>query len=69
MATGAREQVIDLIGGLPSESLQELFRFIELLRFRGAQEAKTPIDDAEAPLIAIIRRHCSNVVRSSGPGS
>jgi hypothetical protein len=57
VATVAREQVIDLIEGLPSESLQELVRFIEFLRFRGGQEAKTPIDDAEAPLIAIIRRH------------
>ena len=57
MATVARQQVIEMIEGLPSESLQELVRFIEFLRFRGAQEAKTPIDDAEAPLLAIISRH------------
>jgi DNA-binding TFAR19-related protein (PDSD5 family) len=57
MATVARQQVIDMIEGLPSESLQELVRFIEFLRFRGGQEAKPPIDDAEAPLIAILRRH------------
>ncbi|NUQ76895.1 MAG: hypothetical protein HUU21_25450 [Polyangiaceae bacterium] len=57
MATVARQQVIDMIEGLPSESLQELVRFIEFLRFRGGQEAKPPSDDAEAPLIAIIRRH------------
>jgi hypothetical protein len=57
MATVAREQVIDLIEGLPSESLQELVRFIEFLRFRDGQEAKTSTHDAEAPLIAIIRRH------------
>jgi hypothetical protein len=56
MATVAREQVIDLIEGLPSESLQELVRFIEFLRFRAGQEAKTPTDDAEASLIAIIGR-------------
>jgi hypothetical protein len=57
MATVARQQVIDMIEGLPSESLQELARFIEFLHFRGEQEAKPPIDDAEAPLLAIIRRH------------
>lgn len=56
MATVAREQVLDLIQDLPSESLQELVRFIEFLRFRGAQEAKTPSAEAEAPLLAIIRR-------------
>ena len=39
MATVARQQVIDMIEGLPSESLQELVRFIEFLRFRGGQEA------------------------------
>lgn len=56
MATVAREQVIDLIEDLPSESLQELVRFIEFLRFRGGQEAKMPAAAAEAPLLAIIRR-------------
>jgi hypothetical protein len=56
MATVARQQVIDMIEGLPSESLQELVRFIEFLHFRGGQEAEPPIDDAEAPLIAIICR-------------
>lgn len=56
MATVAREQVVDLIEGLPSESLQELVRFIEFLRFRGEQQAKAPVADAEVPLMAIIRR-------------
>jgi hypothetical protein len=56
MGTVAREQVIDLIEDLPSESLPELVRFIELLRFRGGQEAKAPVADAEAPLMAIIHR-------------
>ncbi len=56
MATVVREQVLDLIEDLPSESLQELVRFIEFLRFRGDQEAKTPVAEAEAPLLAIIRR-------------
>lgn len=56
MAAVAREQVHDLIEDLPSESLQELVRFIEYLRFRGAQEPKTPVAEAEAPLLAIIRR-------------
>lgn len=45
-----------MIEGLPSESLQELVRFIEFLRFRGGQEAKPPSNDAEAPLIALIRQ-------------
>lgn len=57
MATVAREQVIDLIADLPSDSLQELVRFIEFLRFRGGEEARTPAPDAEAPLAAIILRH------------
>ena len=56
MATIAREQVIDLIADLPSDSLQELVRFIEFLRFRGAQEPKAPATDVEAPLLAVIRR-------------
>lgn len=56
MSTVAREQVIDLIEDLPSESLQELVRFIEFLRFRREQEAKAPASDAEAPLLAIIHR-------------
>ena len=56
MATVAREQVIDLIEDLPSESLQELVRFIEFLRFRGGQQAKAPVVEAEAPLMAIIHR-------------
>lgn len=56
MATVAREQVLDLIEDLPNESLQELVRFIEFLRFRGAQEAKPPAAEAEKPLLAIIRR-------------
>jgi len=47
MAAVAREQVRDLIEGLPSESLQELVRFIELLRFRGGQEAKAPVVEGE----------------------
>ena len=57
MATVAREQVIDLIEDLPSESLQELVRFIEFLRFRGGQgPTRTSVPDAEAPLLAVIRR-------------
>jgi hypothetical protein len=56
MATVAREQVIDLIDALPSESLPELVRFIEFLRFRSGQDKSTPAVDAEAPLLAIIRR-------------
>lgn len=55
MAAVAREQVLDLIEDLPNESLQELVRFIEFLRFRGSQE-KTPVTEAEATLLAIIRR-------------
>jgi hypothetical protein len=56
MATIAREQVIDLIADLPSDSLQELVRFIEFLRFRSAQEPKAAAPDVEAPLLAVIRR-------------
>jgi hypothetical protein len=56
VTTSAREQVIDLIDGLPSESLQEVVRFIERLRSGGGAAAKTPTLDAEAPLLAIIRR-------------
>ena len=49
---------LNLIEDLPSESLPELVRFIEFLRFRGRQETKAPVADAEAPLMAIIhRRH------------
>jgi hypothetical protein len=54
--SSAREQVIDLIEGLPSESLQEVVRFIEFLRFRGAQDAKAPMSNAEEPLLATVRR-------------
>ena len=53
----AREQVIDLIEGLPNESLPELVRFIEFLRFRSEQEKKVANANAEAPLLAIIHRH------------
>jgi hypothetical protein len=56
MATVAHEQVIDLIDGLPSDSLPELVRFIEFLRFRSGQEKSAPAPDAEAPLLAIVRR-------------
>jgi sugar phosphate isomerase/epimerase len=56
MATIAREQVIDLIADLPNESLEELTRFIEFLRFRSAQRPNVPPPDAEAPLAAIIAR-------------
>lgn len=56
MAAIAREQVIDLIAELPNDSLQELVRFIEFLRFRDAQQSKTPAADAEASLLALIRR-------------
>ncbi|WP_199789340.1 hypothetical protein [Sorangium cellulosum] len=48
--------MIDLIEDLPSESLQELVRFIEYLRFRREQEAKEKAADVEAPLLAIIHR-------------
>jgi hypothetical protein len=56
VTTIAREEVIDLIEGLPSESLQEVARFIEYLRFRGAPEAKGPLAETEAPLLAVVRR-------------
>lgn len=56
MAAIAREQVIDLIADLPSDSLQELVRFIEFLRFRSGQEPRAPAPDEEAPLTAVIRR-------------
>jgi hypothetical protein len=56
MATVARAQVMDLIDELPNESLQELVRFIEFLRFRGGLEAKAPVAQTEAPLVAVIRR-------------
>lgn len=56
MTTVAREQVIDLIDDLPSESLPELVRFIEFLRFRSERDKSTPAVDAEAPLLALIRR-------------
>ncbi len=56
MATIAREQVIDLLEGLPAETLGEVVRFIEFLRFRGAQDAGAPDRAAEAPLLAIVRR-------------
>jgi hypothetical protein len=56
MATIAREQVIDLIADLPSDSLQELVRFIEFLRFRSEQEVRGAAPDAEARLTALVRR-------------
>jgi hypothetical protein len=57
--TVAREQVIDLLEGLPAESLGEVVRFIEFLRFRSAQDAGAPVDThppAEGPLLAIVHR-------------
>lgn len=56
MATVARQQVIDLIADLPTDSLEELVRFIEFLRFRSGQGAKAPAPDAEARLVAIVGR-------------
>src|SRR6187401_2917424 len=56
MATIAHEQVIDLIEDLPSETLPDLVRFIEFLRFRSRQEKKAASTEAEAPLIAIALR-------------
>jgi hypothetical protein len=56
VTTSAREQVIDLIDGLPNESLQEVVRFIERLRSGGGAATKAPTLDAEKPLFAIIRR-------------
>ncbi|MEZ4299318.1 MAG: hypothetical protein R3B70_30490 [Polyangiaceae bacterium] len=57
MAALAREQVIDLIADLPNDSLQELVRFIEFLRFREGQKrgAHPPVEEA-ALLSAIQRR-------------
>ena len=48
--------MIDLIDGLPSESLQEVVRFIERLRSGGGTATKAPNLDAEEPLLAILRR-------------
>ena len=56
MATVAREQVIELIDDLPSESLAELVRFIEFLRFRSGHEKSARAAEAEAPLRAIALR-------------
>jgi hypothetical protein len=60
VATMAREQVLDLLKGLPAESLGEVARFIEFLRFRSAQDAGAPVDThppGEEPLLAIVHRH------------
>src|SRR3954463_10392722 len=61
MTTVAHEQVIDLIEDLPSETLPDLVRFIEFLRFRSgqdhAQEKKSAAStEAEASLMAIALR-------------
>jgi hypothetical protein len=56
MATVAHEHVIDLIEDLPNESLPDLVRFIEFLRFKSKQEKPVARTDAEAPLLAVALR-------------
>jgi hypothetical protein len=56
MATFAHERVIDLIEDLPNETLPDLLRFIEFLRFKSSQDQRTAPTEAEAPLLAIALR-------------
>lgn len=56
MATVAHEHVIDLIEDLPNETLPDLVRFIEFLRFKSRQEKLDPRTESEAPLLAIALR-------------
>ena len=56
MATVAHEHVIDLIEDLPNETLPDLVRFIEFLRFKSGQEKLGARTESEAPLLAIALR-------------
>ena len=56
MATVAHEHVIDLIEDLPNETLPDLVRFIEFLRFKSGQDRRATPTEAEAPLLAIALR-------------
>jgi hypothetical protein len=56
MATVAHEQVIDLIEDLPNETLPDLVRFIEFLRFKSRHEKPAVRTETEAPLLAIALR-------------
>jgi hypothetical protein len=56
MATVAHEHVIDLIEDLPNETLPDLVRFIEFLRFKSSQDQRAAPTEAEAPLLAVALR-------------
>ena len=54
--TITRQQVIELIEELPSETLPEVAQFIEFLRFKTAQGQAEGASPAEPALLTIIRR-------------
>ena len=56
MTTVAHEQVIDLIEDLPNETLPDLVRFIEFLRFKSKQEKSAVGTEPEASLLAVALR-------------
>ena len=56
MATVAHEHVIDLIEDLPNETLPDLVRFIEFLRFKSGQDRRATPTEAEAHLAIALRR-------------